>query len=102
MLQKMGVTDSRFMNKLLGRMVRLISGSKYSMAELCVFTVGATTEGLSDIVGALLEGRRGVIIIGDCKRLSVVPEWGSFLGWCQERQLIMTSDLRNDRNRFEC
>ena len=53
------------MLKLIDRMVRLTSGSKYEISDLKVTVVGRKNEGLGDILGSLFQGRRGVIIIGD-------------------------------------
>lgn len=82
-------------------MVRMVSGNKYWTAELCIMIVGGESEGLSDILGALLEGRRGVIMIGDVHQLLKKTEWASFLGWCQSHNLIMTSLSMNDRTKYQ-
>lgn len=77
-------------------MVRLVSGSRYLVSEMSILVVSSGRGGVGDILGSLLEGRRGVVLIGDCNELSKSPDWNQFLGWCKENQLIMSfhSDLQ--------
>jgi cytoskeletal protein CcmA (bactofilin family) len=52
--------------------------------------VGKQSEGVGDIIGAQLQGRRGAIFVGDCRKLAENNEWKSFLMWCMENKLICT------------
>lgn len=54
MLPRAGVTDFRLLNKLLGRMVRLVSGSRYAVSEMSILVVGSGRGGVADILGSLL------------------------------------------------
>lgn len=90
MLPRTEVVDLRMLNKLLGKMVRLVSGSRFAMSEMVVLLVGSAGAGLRDLLGSLLEGRRGVVLIGDCHVLCKDPVWASFLAWCKSNKLLMS------------
>ena len=54
MLTQMGVADQKLLGKLMSKMVRLVTGSSYALADLCILLMGAQSRGLSDIIGALV------------------------------------------------
>jgi len=79
LLAKIGYTDPKLVHKLLNGMTKGVSGSRYQMRELSIMLVGSESEGVGDILGAQLQGRRGIIFVGDCRKLAFNREWSSFL-----------------------
>jgi hypothetical protein len=70
-------------------MARMVSGSRYFMGELSIMMAGSkSVDGVGDILGAILEGRRGAIIIGDAYQLATNIDWSSFIGWCSHNKLV--------------
>lgn len=45
-----------------------------------------------EIIAALREGRRGVILIGDMNNSEANPDFSSFIDWCKEHKLICAVD----------
>ena len=80
----------------MNRLSRVVSGSAYNRCDLSVMMLGCE-QGISfrELLGAMREGRRGVIIIGDIALLQNNSDYMNFFDWCKEKKLINFVDLRN-------
>ena len=90
LLATIGYSDLKLVSRLVEGMTKGVTGSRYEMKEVSLMLVGNQSEGVGDIIGAKLQGRRGVIFVGDCRKLAENNEWKSFLLWCMENKLICT------------
>ena len=94
MLRKVGFGELKALTKLMASMTGVLSGSVYDRRDLSVVVVGKSEQaGLGVILASLLQGRRGVILLGDGEQLAADPSWASFLGWCRLNKLISSCKL---------
>lgn len=78
--------------RVLRRLAHMSAGSIFLRGELSVVMVGGGAR-VEQVVGAMSEGRRGVVVVGDVRRLQRQGEWQGLLGWCADNGLICQADL---------
>lgn len=95
-MRLLGYNEAKLFTKHMNRLCRVVSGSVYNRCDLSVMMLGCG-QGLSfrELLGAMREGRRGVIIMGDMALLQANSDYVNFLDWCKEKKLINIVDLRN-------
>jgi hypothetical protein len=90
LLSQLGETAG--VDRLMRRLAHVSSGSIFLRGELSVLMVGRGGR-VEQVVGAMSEGRRGVVVVGDVGQLGREGQWRPLVGWCAENGLICQADL---------
>jgi hypothetical protein len=85
LLKTLNYTEAKLFKKYMGILCRVVSGSIYLRSDLSVLMLGTDRDHISlrELVGAMREGRRGVIIIGDMDCFGEKAEMANLIDWCK-------------------